>query len=465
MECVLSASKFREFSTALLCLSKIGSDLIVETTGNRVILRTLGMSQSVYAHFCFKREFFETFRHVSAHAFVKCKVQLKPLLGAFGNATQVRSAVVVFENRSNVLRVKIAHKNGIKRVYTFPFQAQVNVLQADFQRDSCANVVVVEASVLSRALSHFDPSLQEATFIARREGLKIVSFVDDAMHISEGKNKTAVLRTEWAIAADDFQHFDVEDRVTEVTFCIKEVKSMISLCESIGDHIFFVFDRGGKPVMMSNADDGASNALVAEIVVATLQDDEKDDEAHAQEQEEQQMIDQMEMALSQMQSQQQSQSQGGFPPSSHPTSQRPGNGGGYYRNNSNSRPSSQPQFDFHASASPRNDPQTPARVQQQVSSNGRRRVLAPSSASTSPYSHITTPVRAAQSPSSSMITHASGGHNSTHKRPLPAPSPNNDMSQVSSASTFSFDILPPQSTGGTSGGAGDSGGHKRPRNR
>src|SRR4051794_9989997 len=63
MEAQIAPSRIKLFSRALICLSKIGSSILMECLLDRIILRGLGDSHSAYAHFYFLNTFFSQFKY------------------------------------------------------------------------------------------------------------------------------------------------------------------------------------------------------------------------------------------------------------------------------------------------------------------------------------------------------------------------------------------------------------------
>lgn len=56
---------------------------------------------------------------------------------------------------------------------------------------------------------------------------------------------------------------------TEATFCLKELRALLSFCDAFGQHISLLFERGGRPLVITTKLYGL---LECDFVLATLAD-------------------------------------------------------------------------------------------------------------------------------------------------------------------------------------------------
>jgi len=169
----------------------------------------------------------------------------------------------------NAVIFHFVNKNGMTRTHRFAFEEEANILQADFVRESCPNVVSAKAKFLNSCMASFHQSLEEITFIANKDALRIKSYIDDS------NDNKSLLHTEFIFNPQDFDRYRVitdNNTQAEVTFCLKEFKATLAFCEAMEQDIHIFFERGGKPILMTNSLDGKAQCT-ADIVVATLQDD------------------------------------------------------------------------------------------------------------------------------------------------------------------------------------------------
>jgi len=72
-----------------------------------------------------------------------------------------------------------------------------------------------------------------------------------------------ILMAEYIISRQDFSTFQVTEagQNSEITFCLKEFKAILSFCEAVDNDIYFFYDCGGKPILLSNSADGKAPVI------------------------------------------------------------------------------------------------------------------------------------------------------------------------------------------------------------
>lgn len=292
MEAVVGKVNLKIFTKALVCLSKVGSEVVVETLSDRIVLRALSQSESAFGHFSFAKVFFDSFRHLvngvekplsgEDAAIFKCKVNSKAMLTAFRGIPNCDRLVFGLDAQNSLLIFQLATtRTGIQRTYQFTYQDQTDILQAEFSRSTCPNIISANAKFLNRYMSAFTND-GEITLVATHNGLKVFNFVEDSdAHGHQGYSKSeldqqlrASLQTQYLIDARDFERFNVLDEYigSEITFCLRELKAILSFCEATDHALHIFFHAGGMPILLTTSHDGKA-MFAADIVVATLQNE------------------------------------------------------------------------------------------------------------------------------------------------------------------------------------------------
>ena len=135
--------------------------------------------------------------------------------------------------------------------------------------------MVVKAKFLNKYISNFHSGLEETTFIPTASDLKVQSYIDE-----NNEGLQTVLQTCYSIENADFDEYLVvpECQGQQVTFCLKELKAMLTFCESLDESIHLFFNNSGDPILLSTSAYGLQNSITyaADIVVATLQNDDEE---------------------------------------------------------------------------------------------------------------------------------------------------------------------------------------------
>jgi len=130
----------------------------------------------------------------------------------------------------------------------------------------------------ARVLDNFATGLTEISFVPSYNALLVKSFFEP-----DCKNK--LFYTECQLSSNDMHEFKINPKTyrQEITFPLKEVKAMLSLCRDLSFDIFLHFGPPGHPLLMSNSKDEKSAPLYVEVIVSTLDGPDEEDSPLLQE--------------------------------------------------------------------------------------------------------------------------------------------------------------------------------------
>ncbi|KAM8887493.1 cell cycle checkpoint control protein RAD9B isoform 3-T3 [Spinachia spinachia] len=243
MNCVLEGSGVKAFGKAIHALSRIGDELWLDP-----MLYSLGSVS-------------EQDRET-----IHCKLLIKSVLSLFRCLATIERNVercqISISTSNDRVVIQFFCRHGITKTHNLCFQ-ESEALQAVFASHLCPNVIKAPARLLGDMVMHFPVSQEEITLTVTplRVGLR---------NYYEGENDLMKnMYTEMSLDPDEFNYFQIGVE-SEITFCLKELRGLLSFAESLSLPVSVHFGAAGKPVCFSVED----LVLEATVVLATLIDSE-----------------------------------------------------------------------------------------------------------------------------------------------------------------------------------------------
>ncbi|XP_045631798.1 cell cycle checkpoint control protein RAD9A isoform X2 [Ursus americanus] len=265
MKCLVTGGNVKVLGKAVHSLSRIGDELYLEPLEDGLSLRTVNSSRSAYACFLFAPLFFQQYQAAaSGQEALRCKILMKSFLAVFRSLAMVEKSVerccISLNGRSSRLVVQLHCRYGVRKTHNLSFQ-DCESLQAIFDPALCSHVLRAPARVLGEAVLPFPPALAEVTLgigCGRRVILR--SYQEE-----EAESTVKAMVTEMSIGEEDFQQLQAQEGVA-ITFCLKELRGLLSFAESANLALSVHFDAPGRPAIFAVKD----SLLDGHFVLATL---------------------------------------------------------------------------------------------------------------------------------------------------------------------------------------------------
>lgn len=275
MRCVIAGNSVKLFARAIHCLAKIGEEIYLEPLTKGLSLRTVNSSRSAYACFLFLLNFFQSYddglhnisgsENTPPEDILKCKLSVKSFLSVFKSLSTVEKIVdrcsIKMDLEKATLTFLLYCRHGITKTYNLSYQ-DCESLQAVFTKDLCPNVITAQPRIFSEVVMNFQNTQEEITLTVCPQHMKVTNYVDDE------PDPEKVIRTEMVLVQEEFDKYQIGVD-TEVTFCLKELKGILTFAESSGQPMDIYFEYGGKPIVFSLNSDAT---FEANFVLATLID-------------------------------------------------------------------------------------------------------------------------------------------------------------------------------------------------
>ena len=282
MELALSGSLLRSFFKSVGCLSKIGPEVLVEATaGTGLTLKAMNTARSAFCSVTFKQASFEVFNVRTGT--VQTAVLAKHLAAAL--RTQRLERVVISQKPGDAVtmsvRLECPHA-GLVKNYGLNCVTDAEHLKATVDPSLMPITLVVRPKEFGRLLSHFQSAQTDVTVsfapestgaappvggftggfgdgrgetsTAPARNLRLSSFSDPnappgqtlQTSISLDTAEDAVLRYEHAGSPDD----GAGDAARDVTVNLKDLRAMVSFCESVDLDVAVYADCAGAPMLV-----------------------------------------------------------------------------------------------------------------------------------------------------------------------------------------------------------------------
>lgn len=262
MTCVIGSSNVKIFGKAFHSLVRIADDLYIEALPSGLVFHTVNASKSAYARFTFKPDFFISYREDSSE---KRKVLLKSCLMPFRSIQTMEKNVekCLFDLTSMVdyLLLKFFCKHGVIKIYHLHFVDNETV-QGSFPNSGFLCKLGASSRLLQDGIQNFSNSVEELTLTVCSDKILLKNYVDD----EPDPNK--VVHTELTLESQEFEQFEV-DKETKITFCLKELKAILSFSEGFNVPVLIQCQSGGKPVTFNI---NGLRGVDVQFVLATLAD-------------------------------------------------------------------------------------------------------------------------------------------------------------------------------------------------
>ncbi|KAK9829514.1 hypothetical protein WJX72_006295 [[Myrmecia] bisecta] len=277
LKMILTGTQLKHFKGGLQCLGRLGSELLIEAIPEKLILRTINTAKSAYASVTFYSNFFESYDVFDATV-IQAGVQMKQMLSVF-RTQRITWLTCELSTTDNRFTAVLSTENGLQKEYRIPCMDS-EILQAAVDKEAFPTCVIAGAAELNKLLGSFQSTLEEITIIATPDNSAGTGQAGKAVHIqsffdpAKGKADKS-LYTQLAVDTHEvfFSYQHSSEEASDVTFNLKDFKTMLSLCESMGANVAIRFDQPGQPLVVEPQFRGAHIQDVdyeAELVLATL---------------------------------------------------------------------------------------------------------------------------------------------------------------------------------------------------
>ncbi|XP_045390794.1 cell cycle checkpoint control protein RAD9B isoform X1 [Lemur catta] len=273
LKCVMSGSQVKVFGKAIQALSRISDELWLDPSEKGLSLRSVNSCRSAYGCILFSSVFFQHYQWSTSVNMngndttlnLNCKLGMKSVVPIFKclNSLERNVEKCKIFTRSDKCKVVIQFfcRYGIKRTHNVCFQ-ESQPLQVIFEKNMCTNTLVIQPRLLAEAIVLFTSGQEEVTLAVTPLNFCLKSSNEESMDFTNS------VYSEMFVGPEEFDFFQIGVN-TEITFCFKELKGMLTFSEVTHAPISIHFDFPGKPMALSIDD----MLVEANFILATLDDE------------------------------------------------------------------------------------------------------------------------------------------------------------------------------------------------
>jgi len=249
MKYVIPGANVKLFGKAIHCLAKIGDEVYLEPEKDSLSLRTVNSSRSAYATFKFGINFFATIEQSKSKERSleeeQCKVMMRSLLLAFRSLSVLEKTVdscLIETGEDCKLLVTLNCRHSVTKHFSMGL-VECETLRAVYDVAKCNNKWIIQAKVMQEANGNFLASQEEVTMHVAGDSFKLRNYDDD---LDEKKR----IHTELSMQPGEFEYYHILEN-TRLTFCLKELRSLLMFAEYLQLPICTNFSKGGLPMVLS----------------------------------------------------------------------------------------------------------------------------------------------------------------------------------------------------------------------
>jgi len=253
---------------AIHSLAKIGDEVYLEPGGDGLALRAVNSSRSAYATFNFANSFFSSVDRGSGDDVGeegRCKVMVRSLLLAFRSLAvlekTVESCSIETGAGQSKLVVGLNCRHSVAKQFSMAL-VECDTLRAVYDLDSCCNTWTIQAKVLQEANGNFLATQEEVSMQVGPDFFRLKNY-------SEEYDEKKQVHTELSMHPGEFETFSIGLETT-VTFCLKELRSLIAFAEFLQLPITATFTSGGQPLVLTVSQPSPTQPVSCVFVLATL---------------------------------------------------------------------------------------------------------------------------------------------------------------------------------------------------
>jgi len=258
MEFALSGMNLRAFTKSIAFLSRVGASVALDASDDGVKLSCVNASKSAYGEVVIDRSALEECDEgANARARMRCAALAKHIMAATRGRPPPARALVRMDLENDALIVRTScERSGMTKTYSMSTLSDVEHVDADLDLETFGVRCALRAKTTHRLLTHFASAAQDdvtMTFEANVEGDGEGRVVTLSSGASAGQGLSQAMQTSVGLKRGDetiLRYENVTGARVEVTVNLKDLRSVVHLCESSDVDVAIFCQQTGAPVVV-----------------------------------------------------------------------------------------------------------------------------------------------------------------------------------------------------------------------
>ncbi|KAG5887078.1 hypothetical protein JTB14_018248 [Gonioctena quinquepunctata] len=266
MNCIIPGLNLKVFAKALQALAKVGDDLFLEASIEKLCLVALNLRKTVCVRYYFLESYFSSYEvdetELNGNQSIFCKIHMKVLLPLFKGIHLEKKLEYVkleYENNSDQIIFKMKYKcDDIVMVHKLRLM-DAESLTIGIRPDLGSSNIVTTSILYNQLLSTFSNTDDEITFEISSQKVLVRNYCVGA------PLRPKSVRSQVNLNGSEFTIFQINEETT-INFSLKPFRTAIQFAEGFNLNISLNFEKGGKPltIVMKNP------TFEVNFIIATL---------------------------------------------------------------------------------------------------------------------------------------------------------------------------------------------------
>ncbi|OQR91119.1 hypothetical protein THRCLA_09105 [Thraustotheca clavata] len=279
---ILGQKQLKAFVSAITCVSKAGKEICIECDGNTITLRALNDAHSASAEITFDPSFFDDYQlptqlvgDTRESPLIKCTTMASTWQSVFRSIKNVLGIHILLDiewhgDRCDAIDASeiVFRLNCDKRITkTHRIKTtDTQTLRPIFDKASSLNRIKIRPYHLTTLLQHIHGT-DEVSMTCSKTQVRFESYYNNPLDVKNHVHTETTVDTREFIA---YTFQSDQDSIVQLIFCLKEIKAMLSYCDSCGlTELTLYFSEGGSPILFSTESISLAS-FAAQIVLSTL---------------------------------------------------------------------------------------------------------------------------------------------------------------------------------------------------
>ncbi|GAM23725.1 hypothetical protein SAMD00019534_069000 [Acytostelium subglobosum LB1] len=263
---VVQSNHVKTFAKGIQCLSKLCDEFNVDTDVDKIKFKACNASKSAYIEITMTESFFESYQVDQTAINARVRLKSKHCNQVFHSLASIAKVALYINYNEGKANFHLLCNKGIRKAYKLNYE-ELDMLNPVLNDDYDVRMTI-KPKILLDALSHFTTNIEEISLVLGDDVIIFKTYIgEDNAKIAPDKT----MQTEIKLDTSDFDEYHTDgrkDNFIDMTFSIKEFKTIMAFCETLGHPLTFYIKQNGNALKF---DTKQGNSFFVQFLVACYQ--------------------------------------------------------------------------------------------------------------------------------------------------------------------------------------------------